>query len=760
MLEKIIAIKNVGRFKNSRAAGDFTFRRFTFIFAENGRGKTTLCAILRSLFTNTPSLLLGRTTLGSTEPPEAQFLFGGANISFRNGAWSAAYPNIAVFDGMYVNDNVFAGDVVDTDHRRNLYRVIIGTVGVTLAARSNDLDNEIRAKNNEIRELRGRIQRYVPDGVTVDAFIALPEDPAIDIKIGAKEQELQAVRDVQQLQARAGMTPVGIPIFPAAFAGLLAKTFAVVAVDAETRVSEHLVQHQMQAHGGAWLTEGLQYVNDEACPFCGQGLAGVDLIRAYRDFFSREYHALRDEVTALLTQIETALGDRVVAAIEQTLLQNSNNVEFWNRYCELTPPIAPDAGRLAECLIALRHASQALLRIKAGTPLEAVPPDEGFTQALTAFEELRVSIGAYNASIAGANAIIATRKRETQAANAREVESALARLKAQKARHSEDVRVLCASDATLQVGKTALETEKDRVRVQLDTHTAQVITRYGQSINRYLERINAGFSITTPTHNYRGGQPSTSYQIVINQNNVDLGDAATAHDRPSFRNTLSAGDRSTLALAFFLAQLDLDPDRAAKTVVFDDPFTSLDSFRRNHTVHQIRRCGDTCAQVIVLSHDAAFLKLLWDRVVLADRKTIQLCRVGEENTAIAEWDIEKAVQARYKADIDALQRFFSVNDGLPRNLIQKIRPVLEGYCRNLFPVQFGEQEMMGGIVGKIRTAGVPHPLFPIVEDLDELNIYCRRYHHADNPNAATEAVDDAELQGYVKRTLKLVGCLL
>src|SRR6202008_832779 len=67
---------------------------------------------------------------------------------------------------------------------------------------------------------------------------------------------------------------------------------------------------------------------------------------------------------------------------------------------------------------------------------------------------------------------------------------------------------------------------------------------------------------------------------------------------------------------------------------------------------------------------------------------------------------------------------------------------------------------LGGIVGKIRAAGAAHPLHPIDDDLDKLNLYCRRYHHGENPNAATEPIDDAELQGYVKRTLSLVGCLL
>ena len=48
-LKKIISIKNIGRFQKCFAAGDITFKTGTLVFAENGRGKTTLCAILRSL---------------------------------------------------------------------------------------------------------------------------------------------------------------------------------------------------------------------------------------------------------------------------------------------------------------------------------------------------------------------------------------------------------------------------------------------------------------------------------------------------------------------------------------------------------------------------------------------------------------------------------------------------------------------------------------------------------------------------------------
>src|SRR6266481_5196976 len=76
MLKKVIKIKNVGRFLNFDASGDVELRRFNLLFGENGRGKTTLCAIFRSLSTNTPALVIGRATLGTIEPPEIQLLTG------------------------------------------------------------------------------------------------------------------------------------------------------------------------------------------------------------------------------------------------------------------------------------------------------------------------------------------------------------------------------------------------------------------------------------------------------------------------------------------------------------------------------------------------------------------------------------------------------------------------------------------------------------------------------------------------------------
>lgn len=94
MLQRVISIKNVGRFKNCAASGDVTFRPYTLVFAENARGKTTFCDILRSLSTGTPGIVIGRATLGSAGVPDIQFLMASGQINFRNGAWTRPYPDM------------------------------------------------------------------------------------------------------------------------------------------------------------------------------------------------------------------------------------------------------------------------------------------------------------------------------------------------------------------------------------------------------------------------------------------------------------------------------------------------------------------------------------------------------------------------------------------------------------------------------------------------------------------------------------------
>ena len=120
-------------------------------------------------------------------------------------------------------------------------------------------------------------------------------------------------------------------------------------------------------------------------------------------------------------------------------------------------------------------------------------------------------------------------------------------------------------------------------------------------------------------------------------------------------------------------------------------------------------------------------------------------------------DIEATTQSAYKADRRALTDFYHDGIGEPRDVVQKIRPILETYTKTLAGGTVAEADTLGVIVGKIRTVGSKHQLYLLCDEFDELNIYTRRYHHGENPQAAIEPITDGELHGYVRRTLEMTG---
>ncbi len=95
---------------NSRAL--HVFRHFV---AELWRRSLRRRSQHRSLATNDPAIVIGRTRLGAAAPPEVELLLDNGNAIFRDGAWSVAVPELVVFDGVFIAENVHAGDVVDLE---------------------------------------------------------------------------------------------------------------------------------------------------------------------------------------------------------------------------------------------------------------------------------------------------------------------------------------------------------------------------------------------------------------------------------------------------------------------------------------------------------------------------------------------------------------------------------------------------------------------------------------------------------------------
>ena len=305
--------------------------------------------------------------------------------------------------------------------------------------------------------------------------------------------------------------------------------------------------------------------------------------------------------------------------------------------------------------------------------------------------------------------------------------------------------------------KHALDQQKNQIRACLNTHTANVIAPYEERINDYLESFNAGFRIRNTRHSYQGGQAASRYQLVINDREVDLGDGRTPNDVPSFMNTLSAGDRTTLALAFFLTSVSESPDRSAKTIVFDDPFSSQDTFRRSRTIYAIVEMARHCSQAITLSHDPHFLKEIWDKVSPAERVTLNLVDQLDDGTKIVPIDIAIACRGATARDVAALQAFYNRNEGDPVDICRAMRTVLEHYLWTIYPDSFmAHQDTLGAMTEKIRAGGASHPAASLYPRLNQINMYSRPSHHGEDPASATSIhIDPQELRGFVRDTLQI-----
>src|SRR5271157_5877198 len=129
MINSIQLLRNIGLFDSVSAGASISLARLTLVYAENGRGKTTLAAILRSLASGDPLPITERRRLAAQHLPHVVIDCSGGPPSavFQNGAWNRTLANMVVFDDHFVDQNVYSGLTVAAEHRQNLYELILGS---------------------------------------------------------------------------------------------------------------------------------------------------------------------------------------------------------------------------------------------------------------------------------------------------------------------------------------------------------------------------------------------------------------------------------------------------------------------------------------------------------------------------------------------------------------------------------------------------------------------------------------------------------
>ncbi len=94
------------------------------------------------------------------------------------------------------------------------------------------------------------------------------------------------------------------------------------------------------------------------------------------------------------------------------------------------------------------------------------------------------------------------------------------------------------------------------------------------------------------------------------------------------------------------------------------------------------------------------------------------------------------------------------------SLARAIRPLFEKYLRLKLPNEFPDNEWLGDFIKRIRDSAPTDAIAAakvILDEVEAINDYSKRYHHNTNAQSESEPVDSNELAAFVGRTLKLVG---
>lgn len=295
-----------------------------------------------------------------------------------------------------------------------------------------------------------------------------------------------------------------------------------------------------------------------------------------------------------------------------------------------------------------------------------------------------------------------------------------------------------------EINKTIEDVEKSLIKLAEDFGGT-----YITKINEYLRYFNPNIQLTKLN---KKGSFFVYYLKIMNH------DVRSDSESISLKHTLSEGDKSSLALSFFLAKLSLKPDLSKHIIVFDDPISSFDHNRRSVTINLLNTISKNAKQFILLSHDLNFIKDFTNKT--DDCLNLKI-KYNGNSSIIVEHNIKYETLTGIFKDLTILDNYIKngeTSEFDKRDIVRCIRPIIEGIFRIKFFNTFKDDEWLGDMISSIRNSTEGdnfYHLKSILNELCDLNDYSKTYHHS-NPNYLESPINAEELRNYSIRTFDLI----
>ncbi len=342
-INKIPEIQNIGSFTNF-VDKSFIYGKCNVIYALNGYGKTTLTSIIRSLKENNPNIILGRKNLKELNDNNVKAIIETAdnkNYLYFNGYWrvggqkvSNKNPEIIIFDDEFISNNIFA-ERFEIDHKKALYRIIFGSVGIKL---SKDL-TKLREKKKELSvDISTLENKLTPKYFEKEEYLVLDETKfdlsKIKSDIKKVEKTITNSKNLSKITKKQGLTNLQyIEINNNQLFSLLKrKVNSEAHIKAKSEIDKFKAEYFKNASELEQFIEIGTNNYKSHCPFCHKILDDEVLLETYKSFFDKSYDDFKKEIEE---KIRTFGSANLQVTINDIASKIVRNFEIYNEWKEM-----------------------------------------------------------------------------------------------------------------------------------------------------------------------------------------------------------------------------------------------------------------------------------------------------------------------------------------------------------------------------------------------------------------------------------------
>lgn len=307
----------------------------------------------------------------------------------------------------------------------------------------------------------------------------------------------------------------------------------------------------------------------------------------------------------------------------------------------------------------------------------------------------------------------------------------------------------------LTVGLQHAKDELKNIELQIEEIAATTFAKYVEAANGYLLKFAPYIRFDSfqfePT-NDNSKKLRLKLVIDVQGQKIQFVTPAPHLQTPTVKFTLSEGDKSAVALCFFLARLDI-LGYNDKIIVFDDPLSSFDYGRKLTTINTLAKIAVNCKQFFLLTHDLYFAKDFSDKLEFKGVTNVKIENNGT-TSLITTHDISLDTLSSIQKDFQTIAKYLTMDassDIERREVARCIRPILEGVIRSKYFEIIEPTEWLGDAISKIRNSTSESRLFKlkaILDDIIELNDFSKGFHHS-NDRGQAETINPFELKKYI-----------